>query len=79
MEYNEANQLIKYNGYDVLYDSDGNMIYGPLNGEMTRFTYDCRYRLISAGEVSYSYDAENIMTTVETDILPLQRNAWRHD
>lgn len=67
MEYNEANQLIKYNGYDVLYDSDGNMIYGPLNGEMTRFTYDCRNRLISAGEVSYSYDAENIRITVETE------------
>ncbi len=67
MEYNEANQLIKYNGYDVLYDSDGNMIYGPLNGEMTEFTYDCRNRLISAGEVSYSYDAENIRTTVENE------------
>ena len=67
MEYNTANQLIKYNGNDVLYDADGNMVYGPLNGEMTEFTYDCRNRLTSAGKVSYKYDAENIRTSVITE------------
>ena len=59
MVYNENNQLVKYNGKTVKYDADGNMIYGPLNGEMADFKYDCRNRLISAGGTTYAYDAEN--------------------
>ena len=59
MAYNANNQLIKYNGEDVKYDADGNMIYGPLNGSMAEFKYDCRNRLVSAGGTTYSYDAEN--------------------
>ena len=35
------------------------MIYGPLNGKMAEFEYDCRNRLVSAGGISYEYDAEN--------------------
>ena len=35
------------------------MIYGPLNGEMADFKYDCRNRLVSAGGTTYAYDAEN--------------------
>ena len=41
------------------YDDNGNMIYGPLDGKMTTFTYDVRNRLISAGNQRYEYDAEN--------------------
>lgn len=59
MKYNECNQLVEYNGEEVRYDADGNMIYGPLNGEMAEFKYDCRNRLVSAGGISYEYDAEN--------------------
>ena len=59
MKYNAANQLIEYNGEEVRYDADGNMIYGPLNGRMVTFVYDCRNRLISAGGITYEYDAEN--------------------
>ena len=59
MAYDAANRLIKYNGEEVKYDADGNMIYGPLNGEMLEFVYDCRNRLVSAGGVTYEYDAEN--------------------
>ena len=59
MKYNAANQLIEYNGEEVKYDADGNMIYGPLDGKMTEFEYDCRNRLVSAGGISYEYDAEN--------------------
>jgi len=59
MEYDVNNRLIKYNGETVKYDKDGNMTYGPLNGEMTDFTYDCRNRLIQAGDTKYEYDAEN--------------------
>ena len=35
------------------------MTYGPLNGTMAEFTYDCRNRLVSTGGVTYAYDAEN--------------------
>lgn len=45
MEYDSVNRLIKYNGKEVRYDKDGNMTYGPLEGEMAAFTYDCRNRL----------------------------------
>ena len=59
MEYDETNRLIKYNGQTVKYDADGNMIYGPLNDKMTTYIYDCRNRLIQAGDTAYQYDAEN--------------------
>ena len=35
------------------------MTYGPVNGVMSELTYDCRNRLVCAGGVSYTYDAEN--------------------
>ena len=60
MKYDAANRLISYNGEEVKYDADGNMIYGPLDGKMTKFEYDSRNRLICAGDVKYSYDAENV-------------------
>ena len=66
MEYNEANQLIRFNGEKVTYDEDGNMLRGPLNGEMADFTYDCRNRLTSAGDTRYFYDAEDVRIRVET-------------
>ena len=64
MTYDAVNRLISYNGKAVSYDADGNMLYGPLNGQMASFTYDCRNRLIrtetDSGEVTkYLYDAEN--------------------
>ena len=64
MEYDSVNRLIKYNGKTVEYDKDGNMTYGPLDGEMAHFTYDCRNRLIavkadSGAVTEYRYDAEN--------------------
>ena len=62
MEYDAANRLVKYDGKEVTYDSRGNMIYGPVDGEMTELTYDCRNRLTNAGNVSYTYDCENTRT-----------------
>ena len=59
MEYSSDNRLIRYNGEEIRYDADGNMTYGPLNGEMVEFTYDCRNRLVKAGDTEYTYDAEN--------------------
>ena len=69
MEYDQNNRLIKYNGEEVKYDKDGNMTYGPLNGEMADFTYDCRNRLIrtvtkSGQTTEYCYDAENNRTGI---------------
>jgi len=64
MVYDSVNRIIKYNGTTVEYDKDGNMTYGPLDGEMAHFTYDCRNRLIAvkadSGTVTeYRYDSEN--------------------
>lgn len=67
MEYDAANRLIRYNGSEVKYDEDGNMIYGPLDGKMVSFKYDSRNRLIEADGVRYSYDAENIRISAESD------------
>ena len=66
-EYDKENRLIKYNGKEVRYDADGNMVYGPVNGVMTDLSYDCRNRLIYAGGVRYEYDAENTRIAEETD------------
>ena len=64
MEYDSANRLIGYNNKKIKYDKDGNMLYGPVNGEMCNLTYDSRNRLISAGNVTYDYDAENTRISV---------------
>ena len=66
MEYDSANRLISYNNKKIKYDKDGNMLYGPVNGEMCNLTYDSRNRLISAGNVTYNYDAENTRISVTT-------------
>lgn len=67
MTYDSGNRLLTYNGQTVKYDADGNMTYGPLNGQMVEYTYDCRNRLISAGNTTYEYDAENNRTAVVED------------
>ncbi len=66
MTYDSSNRMITYNGEKIEYDSDGNMIYGPLNGKMVHYEYDCRNRLIRAGDTEYTYDAENIRTATIT-------------
>ena len=65
-KYDAENRLIEYNGKQVRYDADGNMVYGPVNGVMTDLSYDCRNRLIYAGGVRYEYDAENTRIAEET-------------
>ena len=66
MTYTADNRLDTFNGQKVTYDADGNMTYGPLNGVMTEFTYDCRNRLIKAGDTTYEYDAENTRIAIQT-------------
>ncbi|RKZ81586.1 MAG: hypothetical protein DRR19_22020 [Candidatus Parabeggiatoa sp. nov. 1] len=41
------------------FDADGNMVLGPLSGDMANFDFDSRNRLVQAGETVYRYDAEN--------------------
>ena len=66
MTYDKNNRLLTYNGEKIQYDKDGNMTYGPLQGRMTEFEFDCRNRLIKAGDTSYTYDAENNRIAVTT-------------
>ena len=69
MTYGEGNRLLTYNGQAIEYDNDGNMTYGPLDGEMVKFTYDSRNRLVQAGNFVYEYDAENNRIAVIKDGL----------
>jgi len=59
MTYSLANRLATYNGQAVQFDSDGNMIKGPLSGAVKDFQFDSRNRLVQGGTVSYTYTAEN--------------------
>ena len=64
MTYDKSNTLITFNGNKVSYDSNGNMISGPLDGKIVSYKYDCRNRLIGIGNTSYTHDAENNRTAV---------------
>lgn len=76
MTYDDSNRMLTYNGEDITYDDDGNMTYGPLNGQMVEFEYDCRNRLIRAGDTTYQYDAGNNRTVTDT---PLYREEYVTD
>jgi RHS repeat-associated protein len=53
MSYQAANRLATVDNEAVDFDADGNMLAGGVN------QFDSRNRLVQAGEVVYSYDAEN--------------------
>ncbi len=57
--YGPANRLAAYGDEAVSFDADGNMINGPLNGELTDFSFDSRNRLTGVGVMGYRYDAQN--------------------
>ena len=69
MTYDDANRLKTYNGEAVRYDEKGNMTYGPVDGKMQELTYDCRNRLVEAGGITYTYDAENTRIATTEDGL----------
>lgn len=59
MTYSADNRLADYNGEPVNYDADGNMTRGPLDNQMTDFTYDSLNRLSQVGDnTTCIYDAE---------------------
>lgn len=59
ISYESDNRLSDFNGQSVNYDNDGNMISGPLNGSLGSCIFDSRNRLVTTGNTSYQYDAEN--------------------
>ncbi len=61
------NRLATYNGQEVSYDADGNMTYGPLDEQMTSYSFDSRNRLTAAGNSIYTYDAESNRIGVNID------------
>ncbi|GAC44032.1 DUF6531 domain-containing protein, partial [Paenibacillus popilliae] len=60
MTYGSNNQLLTFNGQTIMYDADGNMVLGPLNGQFSTYRYDANNRLIQAGDVYYTYDADHV-------------------
>lgn len=64
MTYSADNRLATVNGEAVKYDAEGNMLVGPLAGQMQNYTFDARNRLVEAGGVQYGYDHENHRTSM---------------
>ncbi len=59
MSYDDDNRLTQAGGQAVQHDDDGNMTEGPLPaGTFGTYTFNARNQLTSAGNVSYTYDAE---------------------
>jgi RHS repeat-associated protein len=52
------NRALTFNGQSITYDNNGNMTYGPLNGQMNTYSFDARNELTNAGNTTYTYDAE---------------------
>jgi len=60
MTYDTDNRLATYNGQAVSSDSNGNLLSAPVSGTLLgALTWDARNRLLTAGGVTYVYDAEN--------------------
>ncbi len=59
MTYGDDNRLATFDANAVIYDADGNMTSGPLNGTTKTYTYDARSRLTSIDGTTYVYDAED--------------------
>ncbi|MBI9015575.1 MAG: RHS repeat-associated core domain-containing protein [Clostridiales bacterium] len=66
MTYVDGNKLATYNGASVIYDNDGNMTSGPLNGVNAAYTFDSRNQLNSVGDHTYKYDAQG--RRIEVDV-----------
>lgn len=57
--YGADNQLSRYSGQTVLHDANGNLLSAPISGVLSSLAYDSRDRLLTAGGLTYGYDAEN--------------------
>ena len=67
LTYDDANRIATYNGAQVDYDQDGNMISGPSQKGTSTYTFDSRNRLTAMGGLSYTCDAEGRRVSVTQD------------
>ncbi len=58
--YDANNRLTVFKGSSLEYDLEGNMLAAPVVGGSGRLCYDGSNRLISAGNNSYTYDAQDV-------------------
>lgn len=67
MTYDTDNRLATYNGLSVTSDTNGNLLSAPVSGTLLgALTWDVRNRLLTAGGITYVYDAENRRVTSTT-------------
>ena len=68
--YGKDNCLLTWNGETVVYDANGNMTYGPVDGVMAQLSYDAYNRLVKVESADgkstiYTYDAEDVRIRAE--------------
>jgi len=63
MTYDADDRLDTFNGLQCVSDLDGNLVTGPLNGNLTGFTFDARNRLTAVGNASFTYDSAGRRTS----------------
>ncbi len=60
LTYDNDNRIATYNGQSVSHDLDGNLQSAPVQGTLLgALAWDRRNRLVNAGGITYTYDAEN--------------------
>jgi len=64
MTFDADNRITTYNGGNVTYDVDGNMLSIPTGGSTLSATFDAAGRLTVAGNVTSSYDPEGRRTKI---------------
>ena len=64
LTFDADNRITAYNGGNVTYDADGNMLLIPAFGTLLSTTFDAAGRLAVAGNVTSSYDPEGRRTKI---------------
>ncbi len=65
LTFDGDNRLASFNGQAVSFDTESNMIRGPLQGASSTFTYDLRNNLTRVGtDTAYVYDAEDHLVAI---------------
>ncbi|MED1790091.1 RHS repeat-associated core domain-containing protein [Brevibacillus laterosporus] len=64
MGFGKDNRLSHVNEQPVEKDADGNLLTWTENEETHTYAYDARNRLVRTGQAHYTYDAENLRTSM---------------